>query len=529
MNGTVEERIAQFSATELTFDETLLAKKDKQVLKKLVEAARYMDEVFLRQVSPRNPELLTQLEGSEANDDEALLHYVRIMFGPWDRLEEHRPFLGEEEKPLGAGFYPQDLTKEEFEGWLAEHPEDEEAFTSYYTVIKREGDRLVAVPYSIAYREFLEPAARLLKEAADMSDNLSLSRFLTSRAEAFRNNDYFQSEIDWMDIKDSLIDVTIGPYEVYEDRLLSYKAAFEAVIAIRDPLESDKLEALIRYVPEMEKNLPGASGYASMERGETSPISVVTEVFAAGEVKAGVPATAFALPNDEKVRQVKGSKKVMLKNVGEAKFQKGTVPIAERIVVEEQLPMLDFDALYNYVVMHELAHAMGPGFITLPDGAETTVGLALKELSPAIEEAKADLAGLCSFFYLIDKGVLSGLEEACISYVVALFRSIRFGTDEAHGRAALTQLNFCLERQAVVYDEPSGKFKVDFGKLQEAIRELTRRVLMLQAQGSYQGAKELLDTYGVLTPVVQQGLASVADIPVDIEPLFPIVARMRDW
>jgi len=529
MTKTLEERIAQFSATELTFDETLLGERDKQVLKKLAEAARYMDEIFLRQVSPRNPEWLAQLEASEASEDEALLHYFRIMFGPWDRLEEHRPFMGTEEKPLGAGFYPPDLTKEEFEGWVAEHPADKEAFTSYYTVIKREGDKLVAVPYSTAYAEFLEPAARLLEEAAELSDNPSLARFLRSRAEAFRSNDYFQSEIDWMDVKDSAIDVTIGPYEVYEDRLLSYKAAFEAIIAIKDPLESEKLETLIRYLAQMEENLPGAGEWRPMERGESSPISVVSEVFAAGQIKPGVQAAAFVLPNDEKVRQEKGSKKVMLKNVGEAKFEKGTVPTAERIMVEEQLPMLDFNALFNFVLMHELAHSMGPGFITLPDGSETTVGLALKELSPTIEEAKADLAGMCDLLYLIDKGVLSGLEEACVSYVVSLFCSIRFGIDEAHGRAALTQLNFFLERGAVVHDEPSGKFEVDFGKLQDAIRELTRSVLMLQAEGSYQGVKELLDTYGVLTPPIEQALASVTDILVDIEPVFPIVVRMRDW
>jgi hypothetical protein len=529
MSKTIEERIRRLPATELTFDEALLGERDKPVLKKLVEAARDMDEIFLRQVSPRNPEWLVQLEASEKTGDKALLHYFRIMFGPWDRLEEHRPFMGEEEKPLGAGFYPPDLTKEEFESWLAEHPDDREAFTSYYTTIKRQRDRLVAVPYSIVYEEFLEPVARLLEEAAEISDNASLARFLRSRAEAFRSNEYFQSDIEWVDIEDSLIDVTIGPYEVYEDRLLGYKAAFEALIAVKDPVESEKLETLTRYLSEMEENLPGAGDWRPMERGESSPISVVSEVFCAGYFKAGIQAAAFVLPNDEKVRQEKGSKKVMLRNVGEAKFQKGIVPAAERIIVEEQLSMLDFNALFNLVLMHEFAHSMGPGFIALPDGSETTVGLALKELGPTVEEAKADLAGMCSFLYLTDKGVLSGLEEAFVSYVVTLFLSVRFGIDTAHGRAALSQLNFCLERGAVVYEEASGKFKVDIGRLQKAMWELTRRVLMLQAQGSYAGVKELLDTYGILTPLVEQALASVIDIPVDIEPLFPIVARMQDW
>ncbi len=529
MNGSIEQRIRQFPAIQLSFDEALLGARDKRVLKKLIEASQYMDEIFLRQVSPHNPKWLSALETSRRADDQVLLHYFRIMFGPWDRLEEHRPFVGEDEKPLGAGFYPPDLTKEEFEHWLRDHPEDIEAFTSYYTVIQREGDKLVAVPYSTAYKEFLKPAAGLLEEAAEMSDNPSVSRFLRSRAAAFGSNDYFQSEMDWMDIEDSLIDITIGPYEVYEDRLLGYKAAFEAIVGIKDPVESEKLASLIRYLPEIEDNLPGARAYRPMERGSSSPISVVSEVFCGGETKAGVQATAFVLPNDERVRQAKGSKKVMLKNVGEAKYQMCTVPIGKRIMAEEQLPLLDSDALYNLVLMHELAHSMGPGFITLADGSETTVSLALKELHPTIEEAKADLAGMSAFLYLIDQGVLSGREEACFSYAVSLFQSIRFGIDWAHGKAALCQLSFLLEQGGLFYDEARGKYKVDSDKLREAIKELTRIALTLQSEGDYQGVKALFDTYGVLTPLMERTLSRIANIPVDIEPIFPVVEQMRNW
>lgn len=529
MSKTIEDRITQFVPTELTFDETLLGDKEKQVLKKLVEAARFMDEIFLRQVSPRNPEWLAELEASERSEDRDLLHYFRIMFGPWDRLEEHRPFMGKDEKPLGAGFYPPDLTSEEFEAWLAKHPADREAFTSYYTVIRREGHTLVAAPYCVAYEEFLEPAARLLEEASGLTDNSSLAKFLTSRAEAFRSNDYYASEIDWLDVEDSLIDVTIGPYEVYEDRLLGYKAAFEAIVGIEDSADSRRLGSLTRLLPEIEESLPGAGEYWSVHPEMSSPISVVNEVFSAGEIKPGVQAAAFVLPNDEKIRQAKGSKKVMLKNVVEAKFRSCTVPTAERILHEDQLPLVDFDALFNIVLMHELAHSMGPGFITLADGSETTVGLALKELYPPIEEAKADVAGLCGFWYLVDKGVLPGLEEACVSFAAATIRSMRFGIDEAHGKAGLVELNFLLERGGLVYDEGSGRFRVDFDRMQEAMRELAGKVLLLQAQGGHRGARELLGTYGVLTPRLKKTMARMSDLFVDIEPFFPIEEMMRDW
>jgi hypothetical protein len=529
MARTIEERIRQFSPTELSFDEDLLGETEKQVLKKLVKVAHYMGQIFLRQVSPRNPERLAQLERSERADDKTLLHYFRIMIGPWDRLEGHRPFMDVEEKPLGAGFYPADLTKEEFEGWLARHPDDRESFTNYFTVIKRQGDRLVAVPYSRAYREFLEPAARLLEETADLAENVSLSRFLKSRAAAFRSDDYFQSDVDWMDVEDSLLDVTIGPYEVYEDRLLGYKAAFEAIIGIKDPQASDDLALFTRYLDEMEENLPGAGQYEPMERGASSPISVVSEVFCAGDVRAGVQTTAFVLPNDERVRRAKGSKKVMLKNVAEAKFRTCTMPSADHILREDQMSLLDFDVWFNVALMHELAHSMGPGVITLVDGSETTVSLALKELYPPVEEAKADLAGMCNYLYLIDRGMLSDPEKAGINYIVALLRSIRFGIEEAHGRAALAQLNFHLERGSLVYDGTAERFAVDFNMLPQTVRELTRTVLVLQAAGDYQGVEELLDTYGALTPPLQQALINMSDVPVDIEPMFSIEAKMQEW
>jgi hypothetical protein len=529
MSKTIGERIAQFVPTELSFDESLLGERDRRVLGKVVEAARLMDEIFLRQVSPSNPEWLARLESSDQAGDGDLLHYFRIMYGPWDRLEEHRPFMGEETKPLGAGFYLPDLTREEFEDWLAASPEDEEAFRGFYTVIRREGEGLTAVPYSEAYAEFLQPAAKLLEEAAEKSDNSSLARFLASRAEAFRTNDYFQSEVDWLDVEDSLIDVTIGPYEVYEDRLLGYKAAFEAIIGIRDPEASEKLEAFIQYLPELERNLPGSDQYTTAERGPSSPLSVINQVFCAGETKAGVQTTAFFLPNDESVRRVKGSKQVMLKNVGEAKFRSCTLPAARRTLVEEQLPMLDFDVYFNLVLMHEFGHGMGPDTVVLADGTQTTVGRALKDLYPTLEEAKADLAGMCSLLHLIDKGVLSKREESCVCYAWALLRSMGFGIDEAHGKAALVQLNFLVESGGLSTGGAGGNFRVDYDKIQDGVRTLAGMVLGLQTRGNYEDVQEFLDRYGALTPPLESALSRVADLPVDIEPLFPIEEMMESW
>jgi len=529
MTKTLRERIAQFAPTRLTFDEGLLSDSHRRALRKIVEASRLMDDIFLRQVSPHNPDRLARLEASRKPEDRDVLRYFRIMAGPWDRLEEHRPFVGDEEKPLGAGFYTPDLSKREFEDWLAHHAEDEEGLASYYTVVRRDLDRLVAVPYSEAYQGFLQPAARLLEEAAEASDSASLSKFLRSRADAFRTNDYFQSDADWVDVKDSLIDATIGPYEVYEDRLMGYEAAFEAIIGIKDPRESEKLEELVQYLPELEANLPSAEDYIPVEREESSPISVVSEVFGAGEAKTGVLAFAFILPNDEKVRQVKGSKKVMLKNVGEAKFRSCLVPAAERLIGEAQLPLLDFETLFDVVLMHELAHGMGPGFVTRSDGSRATVSRALKEHFPVMEEAKADLVGMWSLLHLVDRGVLCRARRARVSYVASLLQTLRFGVDTAHGRAALLELNFLLERGGLLFEKESGKFLIDYDRTREAILGLTRRVLMIQSRGSYEEAREVLDTYGVATPPLERAMAAMEGLPVDIKPLFPIEEMMRDW
>jgi len=289
------------------------------------------------------------------------------------------------------------------------------------------------------------------------------------------------------------------------------------------------LERLIQYLPEIEANLPGAGDYVPRESGTSSPISVVSQAFCAGEANSAVKAGAFLLPNDEYVRQIKGSKKVMLKNVMEAKFRTGAVPTARRILTEEQQSLVDFEALFNIVLMHELAHGMGPGFVTMPDGSRTTVSLALKEQSSALEEAKADVAGMCSFFYLAEKGVLPDARKTCVTDVVTLFRSIRFGIDEAHGKASLLQLNWFLERGGLAHDKSSGRFSVEQERLEESLQELARSVLLLQADGDYSRAKDFLDTYGVLTPPLEEALAVQADLPVDIEPVFPVEAMIRDW
>jgi len=362
------------------------------------------------------------------------------------------------------------------------------------------------VPYSREYAELLGEAARYLEEAAGMTTNESLASFLKLRAEAFLSDDYFESDMAWMDVKDNVLDVTIGPYEVYEDNLFNYKAAFEAFICVRDPAESEKLDGLKLYLLDMEKNLPIEDRYKNLERGLESPISVVDLIFSAGDTKAGVQTIAFNLPNDERVREAKGSKKVMLRNICRAKFEKILKPIAEQVVSPDLVPHVTFDAYFNHILLHEFSHGLGPGRIVLDDGTETTVNKALRETYSAIEEAKADVAGQHNFYYLIDDGFfpLKMEKETAVTFLAGFFRSVRFGVDAPHGRANMIAFNYFKEKGAYLKDPSTGRWFVDFDKIRSVAKELLREILMLQALGNYEGSKAFIERYGEMGGEVRE-------------------------
>lgn len=524
----LKTRLGKFIPVEIGYDESSLGAGDRQALLKMVQAAKLMDEIFLRQVYDQNPAIREELK-TGANADYALLNdYFTINFGPFDRLEGDQPFINlNQPKPAGANFYPPDLTKEAFEQWLAGHPEDREAFTGYFTVIRRQGDELAAIPYSEAYKAFLEPAAGLLKEAAALTENSSLKTYLNSRADAFLSNDYFQSDMDWMDLQDHNIEIVIGPYEVYEDKLFGYKAAFEAFITLVNHEDGQKLRKVSEYLDDLERRLPIPDEHKNFERGKASPIVVADEVFTAGDTKAGVQTIAFNLPNDERVREAKGSKKVMLKNVSRAKYDNISTPIMQRVLAEEDLARVSFEAFFYHVLLHEMCHGIGPGKIT-KNGQETTVNKELQETYPTLEEAKADIVGLYQFPYLVEKGVfapeLAG--QVYASFVGGIFRSVRFGVEAAHGGGNAIILNYLMEKSAVEFDPASARFRVNYQQIGDAVRDLSREILMIQALGDYQAAKALIEKYRIIAPELQIALNKLNDIPVDIRPQFAVEKKL---
>ncbi len=521
----LEQMAARFAPTPLTVDTSHLSEGDRKALVKLVEAGRVIDDIFLQQLWSGNEKLYRQLQQDSSPSGKARVRLFQIYKGPWSDLDEHRAFMPgvPERKPLGANFYPEDMTREEFEHWVSGLPEKEAALAkSFFTVIRRDPKRrLEIVPYYRAYHEDLTRAANLLHEAAALTTNASLKHFLETRASAFLNDDYYESDLAWMDL-DAPIDPTIGPYETYNDELFGYKASFEAYICLKDEAETQKLQGFSKHLQEVENNLPIDPDYRNPKLGATTPIRVVNEVLSAGDGNHGVQTAAFNLPNDERVIQQKGSKKVMLKNVQHAKFDTVLTPISRIVLPANAQPNLSFDWFFTHILAHELSHGIGPHEIKV-DGKTTSVRLQLKDLYSTIEEAKADITGLFMLQYFFDHGILPGGEanerKLYDTFLASSFRTLRFGITEAHGRGMALQFNYLINHGAFVA-RPDGTFEVNYSKVKQAARDLTHDLLTIEARGDYAAAQKLLTELGVVGPQVTRALNRLKDIPVDIQPLF---------
>jgi len=517
------QRLAQLPRTVIDYDRSLLDDNERQVVAKLIEASKQIDEIYWRQVSEDNPALRDKLTKQAGNSslDRAGLDYFIANKGPWDRLKGDEPFMGTTKKPAGAAFYPADMTKEELEKYVAAHSDKKDQLEGLFTVVRREGANLVGIPYGTYYKDALDQAATHLREAANISNDGALKRFLVLRADAFKSDNYRESDMAWMDLTGN-IEVVIGPYEVYEDNLFNYKASYESFVTVVDKPESAKLAAYAKALPDMERNLPEPEQYKNPNRGSESPIKVVQELYTAGDARRGVQTAAFNLPNDEVVREKKGSKKVLLKNVMDAKFRQSGKPISARVLDPSLQSLVSFDAYFNHTLFHELSHGLGPGFLTQPDGKRVEVRIPLKELFSTVEECKADVLGVWNLLYAQQHGLVTAFNERQLlaTYAGLMFRSTRFGVGEAHGRGTAIQWNWLREHGAVT-PIAGGRFTVDFAKSRDAVRDLATELLTIEATGDYPRAKTLLDRYGKETPEMAAVNATLKDIPVDITPVFP--------
>jgi len=513
---------ARLAPVDIRVDLSGLPENERQALVHLVRAARITDALFLRQVWAGNEALLLRLMEDTTLLGQARLNAFFINKGPWSRLDLEAPFIpGIGEKPDAANFYPAGATKAEVEAWIAGLAPAERAHaTGFFTTIRRDASgAFTSVPYSLEYQGELAEMAQELRAAATATTQPTLQAFLESRAAALFSNDYYASDVAWMKL-DSSLEPTIGPYEVYEDEWFNFKAAFEAFISVRDDAETAKLTRFNRELQGLEDQLPIDARYRRAKLGGMAPLRVVNVLFAAGDGNRGVQTAAYNLPNDERIVNEMGSKRIMLKNFQQAKFDQALLPISKLALTPADQPYVSFDAFFTHILMHEVMHGLGPQS-TGPGGTGGGVRQAIKELYSTVEEAKADVAGLWALQKLMDKGVLNKADERAMytTFLASSFRTLRFGMTEAHAKGMALQVNYLLDAGGFRVNA-NGTFSVDLRKVKQGVIGLTRELMTLEATGDYEGAKRLLVRLVVIRPEVQVVLDRVGNVPVDIRPRF---------
>ena len=522
--GLVEQRLKKLAPVEMTFDARKLPEKDRELIKHLVAAAQQIDEAFWRQSYRKAVEIRDSLRSKSDSASRALLRLLILNAGPFDRLAELEPFYGTEKLPPGAGFYPEDLTRKEFEDYLTAHPERREELLSPTTVIRRQGKELVAVPYHEEYGRWIGPAAQELEAAAALSANDSFRRYLLAKAAALRTDDYFQSDCDWIDLKDHPYELILGPFEVYEDRLMGIKASYEVSVAVRDVEESARLAVYISHLQELEDNLPSPEADHRKLGGLASPMVVVRDIYRGGDLRVGYQAVAANLPNDPKIHEKKGTKKVFWKNIFEARVSQVILPVSQQLLEPSQAGQVTARAAFENTLLHELAHALGPRYVR-GTGEPIPVNRKLGDLYSAVEELKATVAGLVSMAWFFDHGVMAKESEAehYASYLGSILRAVRFGVGDAHGQASIVELNFAREKGAVRRDPATGRWSVDAAKMRGSLHELTAKVLEIERAGDRPAAAAMFARYGGIPPDLALDLKKVQSIPVEIEPIYEIL------
>ncbi len=513
----IESRLADYAETEIAANLEALPASEREALGWLVKAAEVMHEAFVRQALPNADEINGALARVSGPDADTVRAYFAINAGPWDRRFHHEPFFGDWAHPAGANFYPLDLSEDELAALEAgEHDSD-----GLYTMIRRDADgALRAIPYSEFFADEYARAVDYMRKAADVTANASLRAFLLARIAAFRSDDYFDSDMLWMDL-DGLIEVVLGPVETYEDGLFGYKAAFEAFVCVADPGESERLAKFKGELPWLEMSLPIPDRDKNPNRGTESPIRVVDVAYTAGDTRTGIQTIAFNLPNDEQVREAKGSKKVLLRNIMNAKFEQILTPIAEKLVVADQREHIAAESFFLHTLWHEMSHGLGPGRI-VKDGRDTEVRLELKDIYSALEEAKADAMGPWCIFKLQKKGYFPETiyQQQAVTYLAGLFRSVRFGIAEAHGLANAIQFNYLMEKGVIRVEE--GRFRIDTEVFPLAIEGLVHEILTLQAAGDYRAGQEMIERYGGMSEALAAALEALDGVTVDILPRYTV-------
>jgi hypothetical protein len=516
----LEQRLAKFRRVEMPFHSAGLTAREVKLVEKLVDASRYLEEIYWRQIDPDGLTLYESLATSKNPKDEALRRYLWINASRFDLLDDDKPFVGETRMAPGRGFYPQNLTREQVEQYVKAHPEKKNEIYGSFTVVRWHGDQLEGLPYHIAYLSFLEPAAKDLREAAALSDDQAFANFLRLRADALLSDDYFKSNLAWLDLKNPKFDVIFAPDETYDDGLLGVKATYGAAVMIRNSEESSKLEMFQKYVADIQDALPLAPEDRPSKHGLETPMEVMDTPFRAGDLNHGYQAVADNLPNDPRVHEQKGSKKLFFKNFMDARVNYVVLPVAQHVMLRTQADKASGEGYLLATIMHEMSHGLGPAFARTSAG-KVDIRESIGPAYSALEEAKADVVGMFGLQWLVDHEVLpkNKLEEYYASYVAGIFRTVRFGVAEAHGQAEMMEFNYLSERGAITR-QSSGRYAIDYQRMPSGIKDLAKELLEIEATGDRARGENWFKKYGTMPPELQASLKSAASVPVDVDPVF---------
>ena len=521
------QRLAKFQQVQMPFHSAGLSAREKKMVEKLVNASGYLENIFWRQSDPEGLTLYQSLASSKSKTDQQLRRYLRINASRFDLLEQNRPFVGIAPMPPGRGFYPEGLTRKQIEQYVQEHPEKRDEIYSPTTVVRWHGDQLEGLPYHIAYRSFLEPAARDLREAASLSADPAFANFLRLRAGALLNGDYFKSDLAWLDLKDPKFDVIFAPYETYTDGLLGVKATYGAAVLMRNEEESRKLAVFQKYVADIQDALPLASEDRPSKRGLETPMEVMNTPYRAADLRHGYQAVADNLPNDPRVHEQKGSKKIFFKNFMDARVNYVILPLAQYMMLPDQATRASGEGYLLATIMHEMAHGLGPAYARTSSG-KAIIREAIGPIYGGLEEAKADVVGMFGLKWLVDHDALpkEKLEEYYASYVAGIFRTVRFGAGEAHGQAEMMEFNYLSERGAIKR-QSSGRYAIDYGSMPGVLADLAKELLEIEATGNRERAQDWLKKYDVIPAELQLSLKAASKVPVDVDPVFSFSERVR--
>ena len=526
-NENIAAQLAKFRQVQMPAATAGLTPKEKQLVTKLIEASRLVESIYWRQSDRAGLALYRGLAGCTSKADRDIRHFLMINGSRYDLLAENKPFIGKDPYPPGRESFPKGLTQKEIDSYVAAHPEKRAEIYNPWTVVKRKGPDLIGVPYHIEYREWLVPAAKALRDAAKLSDDKAFANYLRLRADALLTDNYYPSDVAWVDLENPKFDIIFAPYETYLDDLLGVKTSYGAAVLIRNEPESKKLAKFAQYVPDIQQSLPLAAEDKPSKTGRKAPMEVMDTPFRAGDLRHGYQAVADNLPNDPRIHEEKGSKRIFFKNFMDARVKYVVLPIAQLLMREDQARMASMDGYLSMVVMHEISHGIGPAFARTARG-RVDIGEAIGPLQAALEEAKADIVGMFALEWLMNRGALprSRANDYYASYVAGIFRTVRFGVAESHGRAQMMEFNYLAEQHAINRDA-SGRYVIDFAKMPKAIADLAKELLEIEATGDRARAERWFAKYDQMPATLQAAMSKTSSVPVDIDPVSAFAETIR--